>query len=87
MTVTPGVEASALPVIPAGMGQLAESCDICPIRRADEIRRTQGEDAAAHVLRVQLVELVHKVGVLRSRIRALGADPDVPYHPTDVDHA
>lgn len=61
--------------------------ETCPVMLARQAGMDQGADAEAHSLRVSLIEQIHKVGLLRSRLRALGHDPDTTYHPQDVqDH-
>jgi hypothetical protein len=60
----------------------------CPLIIARQAGEQGGADAEAHSLRVACVELMHKLGVLRTRLRSLGVDPDTAYHPSDIqDHA
>lgn len=65
------------------MAMLADTCEACPIKRAALIQQTQGDDAAAHFLRVQVVELQRKLALTRSELRRRGVDPDIAYQPHD----
>jgi hypothetical protein len=56
-------------------------CDACPLLKADAVREAGGADAEAHFLRVQAVELAHKLALTRAELRRRGVDPDVAYHP------
>jgi hypothetical protein len=53
----------------------------CPLQAAALIRLEAGEYSEAHYLRIKLVEQMHVIGRLRSRLRDLGVDPDKPYEP------
>jgi hypothetical protein len=66
---------------------IAEGCEQCPLRRAQATRASGGADAEAHVLRVQAVELSHKLALTRALLRRLGHDPDIAYHPHEQDRA
>jgi hypothetical protein len=66
------------------MDPIADSCETCPLRRASEIRETQGADAEAHFLRIQVAELSHKLGLVRAELRRRGVDPDIAYQPHDA---
>ena len=58
--------------------------DSCPALAARQIGVTSGAEAEAHSLRLALVQKAHEVGRMRSRLRALGVDPDIPYVPHDL---
>lgn len=45
-------------------GRIAESCEQCPLRRAAMALEQQGAEGEAHVLRIQAVELAHKLALL-----------------------
>jgi hypothetical protein len=57
----------------------------CPLLLARKAGEQGGPEAEAHALRVQMVEMIHKLGLLRARIRAMGVDPDIPLHPHDLE--
>ena len=66
---------------------LAEACTLCPIRRSNEIRHTQGGEEEAHYLRVQVTELAYKLARTRVALREAGVDPDSAYRiHTQDDH-
>jgi hypothetical protein len=79
------VDVHAGAVRPAGMAPVADPCETCPIRRAALIHASDGVDAETHFLRVQVVELNHKLGLVRAELRRRGIDPDIAYHPHDAD--
>jgi hypothetical protein len=61
--------------------------ETCPIMLSRRVGEEQGADAEAHSLRLALIQKMHEVGRMRSRLRALGVDPDIPYTPHDLqDH-
>jgi len=57
----------------------------CPLLLARHAGEQGGPEAEAHALRVQMVELIHKLGQLRTKIRAMGVDPDIHLHPHDLE--
>ena len=69
------------------MTPIAESCEVCPLQRATEIRAEQGADAEAHFLRIHVSELSHKLALVRAELRRRGVDPDIAYQPHDADPA
>lgn len=56
-------------------------CNECPLQAADRVRQEGGEAAEAHFLRLRLIEQMHLIGRMRSRLVDLGVDPDIPYEP------
>lgn len=56
----------------------------CPLVAAHATGQLGGVDAEAHALRIILVELIHKQWLLRTRLRALGVDPDFQFQPQDI---
>ena len=59
----------------------------CPLIIARQAGEHGGADAEAHSLRVACVELMGKLGRARTRLRSLGVDPDIAYHPHEQDKA
>lgn len=82
----PGVDTPTDPAIPAGMSADAP-CDVCPLKQATALRSTGGVEAEASWLRLQAVELSHKLALTRAMLRRLGHDPDIAYHPHEQDRA
>lgn len=64
---------------------LPEACAACPLAQASKIAATYGPEAEAHFLRVQAVELSHKLALTRAKLRSMGVDPDIAYHPHEQD--
>jgi hypothetical protein len=94
MTIKPGVDTNGTPVTPSASAHPVEPtvsshppCDHadCPLLTARKAGEQGGPEAEAHVLRVQMVEMIHKLGALRTRLRAMGVDPDTPFHPSDIE--
>lgn len=85
-TVKAGVDTDSDPVIPRSMTTPA-TCDGCPLLKANEIRLASGEDAEARFLRVQAVELSHKLALARAALRRMGIDPDSAYQPHEQERA
>ena len=84
VSIKAGVDTKPASVMPSGMLQTPH-CAECPLVKAEAVRQAGGTEAEAHFLRVQAVELVHKLALTRSALRSLGVDPDVAYHPHEQD--
>lgn len=70
----------------SGCMSLPSTCSDCPMIKAGLMRESGGEPAESHFLRVQAVELAHKLALSRAELRRLGVDPDSAYHPHEQDH-
>jgi hypothetical protein len=66
-------------------GTVSDTCASCPLLKASEIAANAGPEAEAHFLRVQAVELSHKLALTRAKLRSMGVDPDIAYHPHEQD--
>lgn len=85
MSIQPGVDTTRHPAIHGSMTTPA-TCDGCPLLKASDAAAC-GPEAEAHVLRVQAVELSHKLALTRAELRRRGVDPDIAYQPHEQDPA
>ena len=66
--------------------EITGTCDArCPVLAAHVAGKNGGPEAEAHALRLACIDLMHKLGKARARMRALGHDPDAPLHPHDLE--